>query len=82
MQSQPVSFCRMEQAVIWSIPALALAALIESIVSVRRGRKTYRGNDTLANLSQGVISQLIGVCTPLLQIGTYTLVFFCLGPAL
>jgi sterol desaturase/sphingolipid hydroxylase (fatty acid hydroxylase superfamily) len=72
----------MEQAIIWSIPVLALAVLIEFIVSVRRGRKTYRGNDTLANLSQGVISQLIGACTPLLQIGIYTLVFSYLGHAL
>jgi alkylglycerol monooxygenase len=72
----------MEQAVIWSIPVLALAVLVEFIVSVRRGRKTYRGNDTLANLSQGVISQLIGACTPLLQIGIYTLVFSYLGHAL
>lgn len=82
-QSQPVYFGRMEeQAVIWSIPVLALAVLVEFIVSVRRGRKTYRGNDTLANLSQGVISQLIGACTPLLQIGIYTLVFSYLGHAL
>ena len=79
-QSQPLYSCRMEeQAVIWSIPVLALAVLVEFIVSVRRGRKTYRGNDTLANLSQGLISQLMAACTPLLQIGIYTLVFHGLG---
>jgi sterol desaturase/sphingolipid hydroxylase (fatty acid hydroxylase superfamily) len=71
-----------EQAVIWSIPVLALAVLIEFVVSRVRGKKTYRGNDTLANLSQGVISQLIGACTPLLQIGIYTLVFSYLGHSL
>ena len=69
----------MEQAIIWSIPLLALAVLIEFIFSRVRGRKTYRGNDTLASLSQGLISQLVFVCTPLLQIGIYAMVFTSLG---
>lgn len=69
----------MEQAVIWTIPFLALAVVLEMVISIRRGRKTYRTNDTLASLSQGLISQLVSVCTPLLQIGIYTLVFMTLG---
>ncbi len=69
----------MEQAIIWSIPLLGLAALVEFIVSRVRGRNTYRGNDTLASLSQGLISQLVFVCTPLLQIGIYAMVFSSLG---
>ncbi len=69
----------MEQAVIWTIPFLALAVILEMAVSVVRGRKTYRTNDTLASLSQGLISQLVGVCTPLLQIGIYAMVFSALG---
>jgi sterol desaturase/sphingolipid hydroxylase (fatty acid hydroxylase superfamily) len=69
----------MEQAIIWSIPLLALAALVEFIVSRVRGSKSYRGNDTLASLSQGVISQLVAACTPLLQIGIYAMVFSMLG---
>jgi len=69
----------MEQAIIWSIPLLGLAVLIEFIVSRARGKKTYRGNDTLASLSQGLISQLVFVCTPLLQIGIYAMVFTFLG---
>lgn len=69
----------MEQAVIWTIPFLALAVFLEMAVSRVRGRKTYRINDTLASLSQGLISQLVAACTPLLQIGIYTLVFKALG---
>ena len=69
----------MEQAVIWTIPFLALAVVLEMVISIRRGRKTYRTNDTLASLSQGLISQLVYACTPLLQIGLYTLVFLALG---
>lgn len=69
----------MEQAVIWTIPFLALAVAFEMVVSLRRGRKTYRTNDTLASLSQGLISQLVNACTPLLQIGLYALVFTTLG---
>lgn len=69
----------MEQAIIWSIPLLALAVLTEFIFSRARGRKTYRGNDTLASLSQGLISQLVFVCTPLLQVGIYAMVFTSLG---
>lgn len=70
-----------EQAVIWTIPFLALLVIIEMVVSHVRGRKTYRTNDTLANLSQGLISQLVAVCTPLLQIGIYAVVFTSLGHA-
>lgn len=69
----------MEQAVIWTTPFLALAVVLEMVISIRRGRKTYRTNDTLASLSQGLISQLVYACTPLLQIGIYTLVFLALG---
>lgn len=69
----------MEQAVIWSIPFLAVAVMLEMAVGFLRKRKSYRTNDTLANLSQGLISQLVGVCTPLLQIGIYAMVFSALG---
>ncbi len=69
----------MEQAVIWTIPFLALAVALEMVVSRLRGRRAYRTNDTLANLSQGLISQLVAACTPLLQIGLYTAVFVALG---
>jgi alkylglycerol monooxygenase len=69
----------MEQAIILTIPFLALVVVLEMVVSIKRGRKTYRTNDTLANLSQGLISQLVAACTPLLQIGIYALVFMTLG---
>lgn len=69
----------MEQAIILTIPFLALVVVLEMIVSIKRGRKTYRTNDTLANLSQGLISQLVAASTPLLQIGIYALVFVTLG---
>jgi alkylglycerol monooxygenase len=69
----------MEQAVIWSIPFLALAVVLEMIVGHVRGRAAYRTNDTLASLSQGLISQLVFACTPLVQIGIYAMVFAAIG---
>lgn len=69
----------MEQAVIWTIPFLALAVMLEMAVGFVRGRRSYRTNDTLASLSQGLISQLVFACTPLFQIGIYALVFTALG---
>ena len=69
----------MEQAVIWTIPFLAVMVVVELVVSIVRKRKSYRVNDVLANLSQGLISQLVAVCTPLLQIGIYAMVFSALG---
>ncbi|MDL2336773.1 MAG: sterol desaturase family protein [Pseudomonadota bacterium] len=69
----------MEQAIIWSIPFLALAVGLEIAVGMARGRNSYRTNDTLANLSQGLISQLVFACTPLLQIGIYAMVFTAIG---
>lgn len=69
----------MEQAIIWTIPLLAFLVVLELGVSVIRKRQTYRLNDMLSNLSQGLISQLVAACTPLLQIGIYSTVFSVLG---
>ncbi len=38
-------------------------------------RNTYRLNDSISSISQGVLSQIVGICTPLFQIGLYTLIF-------
>ena len=38
-------------------------------------RNTYRFSDTLGSLSQGLLSQVLAVCTQLFQIGLYAMVY-------
>jgi len=47
----------------------------EIFYSVQRGRKCYDLNDSISNLSQGLISQLVAACTPFFQIGAYRMIF-------
>jgi sterol desaturase/sphingolipid hydroxylase (fatty acid hydroxylase superfamily) len=65
----------MEQAVLLSIPALLLLMVAERTWGRRRGHDNYRLNDALASLSQGVLSQVAYACTPLLQLGLYTMAY-------
>src|SRR5262249_13754302 len=39
------------------------------------GRNTYRLADAIASLSQGLLSQVVAVCTQLFQIGLYALIY-------
>jgi sterol desaturase/sphingolipid hydroxylase (fatty acid hydroxylase superfamily) len=52
----------------------AILIVAEYVYGVVRGRNTYRLDDTIGSLSQGLISQWIGVCTLLFQVGLYSMV--------
>lgn len=70
-----VSRMPMSQLLLFSLPVFALLIALEWAYSWKTGRSTYRINDAISSLSQGVLSQAVAVCTKLFQIGLYTLVF-------
>lgn len=72
----------MEQIIVYVIPFFLLLIGAELVYGRRRGKNTYRLNDALSSLSQGLISQWVGLVTQLFQIGFYTLSyrFMAVGP--
>jgi sterol desaturase/sphingolipid hydroxylase (fatty acid hydroxylase superfamily) len=54
-----------------SIPLFFLLILIELAVARRRHDAVYRLNDSISDLSCGILSQLLGVLTKLLVLGIY-----------
>lgn len=65
----------MYRTIIYAIPLFALLIACEFGWGCFRGRNTYRLNDFISNLSHGLLSQVVAVCTPFFQIGFYTAVF-------
>jgi alkylglycerol monooxygenase len=51
----------MKSPVLLAIPAFFLLIAIEALYAHRKGKKVYRLNDTVANLSLGIGNQLVGV---------------------
>ena len=56
-------------------PVFFLLIAIEWLVARHRGEVAYRGNDTVASLGLGVMSQIVGVFTKLFTIGIYAWVY-------
>jgi sterol desaturase/sphingolipid hydroxylase (fatty acid hydroxylase superfamily) len=54
-----------------SIPLFFLLIIVELLVARRRQSAVYRLNDSISDLSCGILSQLLGVFTKLLVLGTY-----------
>lgn len=65
----------MEQLVVYIIPLFLLLIGAELAYGYFRGRNTYRLNDAISSLSQGLIGQLVGLVTQLFQIGFYTIAY-------
>jgi alkylglycerol monooxygenase len=65
----------MEKIIAVAIPIFLSLIGIELAYGWFRQRNTYRLNDALSSLSQGLISQLLALVTQLFQIGLYVLVF-------
>ena len=61
--------------ILFAVPVFLAMMLIEYAIERRRGQPVYRAGDTVASLSLGVISQLVGLFTRLLALGIYTLVW-------
>ena len=58
-----------------AIPVFLVLIATELVVARRRGRKVYRVNDTLDDLSCGVVSRLPGIFTSALTLGLYIATF-------
>ncbi len=65
----------MEQLVVYIIPLFLVLICAELAYGYFRGRNTYRLNDAISSLSQGLIGQLVGLVTQLFQIGFYTFAY-------
>ncbi len=63
----------MDDVILYALPVFGLLMLAEFAWGLARGRNTYGLADTLASLSQGLLSQGVAACTQLIQIGLYTL---------
>ncbi len=62
----------MEKIIVYAIPVFTLMILSEYTYGIFSGRNTYRINDAISNLSQGILSQITLVFTGIFQIGIYT----------
>ena len=67
--------------ILFAIPVFLLLILVEFVYGLVVRRNTYRLNDSLSSLSQGLLSQVVAVCTPFFQIGAYQLIYSSLGSA-
>ncbi|HZW87155.1 MAG TPA: sterol desaturase family protein [Gallionella sp.] len=65
----------MSQIIIFAIPIFITLTVVEYLYGVLTRRNTYRLNDTISSLSQGLLSQTIAACTPLFQIGLYSMLY-------
>lgn len=65
----------MHQIIVYAFPVFSLLMAIEFGYGWLRGRNTYRLNDSISSLSQGLLSQLVAVCTQLFQIGLYAFIY-------
>jgi alkylglycerol monooxygenase len=54
-----------------SIPLFFLLIIVELVLARRRQSRVYRLNDSISDLSCGILSQLLGVFTKLLVLGVY-----------
>ena len=64
-----------DDIVLYALPVFGVLMAAEFAWGLARGRNNYGLADTLASLSQGLLSQVVAACTQLIQIGLYTLAF-------
>ena len=63
----------MDDVVLFALPIFGVLIAAEFAWGLAQGRNTYGLADTLASLSQGLLSQVVAACTQFIQIGLYTL---------
>ena len=64
-----------DDIVLLALPVFGLLMAAEFAWGLARGRNNYGLADTLASLSQGLLSQVVAACTQLIQVGLYALAF-------
>ncbi|HEY9027325.1 MAG TPA: sterol desaturase family protein [Burkholderiaceae bacterium] len=65
----------MDDAVLYALPVFGVLMAAEFAWGRARGRDNYGLADTLASLSQGLLSQVVAACTQLIQVGLYALAY-------
>lgn len=65
----------MKSPVFYAIPIFIILVAIEAIYSYRKNLKLYRLNDTIANFSLGIGSQIAGALSKVLLFGIYVYIF-------
>ena len=65
----------MTNPILFAVPVFIAAMALEWWLARRRGLAVYRAADTVASLSLGSISQLVGVLTKVATLGVYTVVY-------
>ena len=65
----------MDDVILYALPVFGALMAAEFAWGLARGRNNYGLADTLASLSQGLLSQVVAVCTQLIQVGLYALAF-------
>eukprot|EP01037_Dinobryon_pediforme_P036187 gene36187-43002_t len=61
----------MEKIIVYIIPLFIAMIGLEFAYGCYKRRNTYRLNDAISSLNQGLISQLVALVTQLFQIGLY-----------
>lgn len=72
----------MEDVIVVALPLFAALMAVEFVYGLVRGRNNYGFADTLSSLGQGLLSQVVAVCTQLVQVGLYAMAwpFVALAP--
>jgi len=65
----------MHQIIVYALPIFAVLLCLELGYGWWRGRNTYSLSDTISSLSQGLLSQLVALCSTLFQVGLYALIY-------
>ena len=65
--------------ILLAIPIFIALILAEIAYGIAIKKNTYQVNDSISNLSQGLISLVVAICTPFFQIGAYELIFRWVG---
>ena len=72
----------LNQIILLAIPIFSIFMLGEFFYGLAIGKNTYRLNDAISSLSQGLLSQAILLCLVFFQIGAYELLYFYIGATL
>jgi len=64
-----------DDIVLCALPVFGALMAAEFAWGLARGRNNYGLADTLASLSQGLLSQVVAACTQLIQVGLYSLAY-------
>src|ERR1700675_1708041 len=65
----------MDKVIVFAIPIFSLLIAAEVVYGWKKKRNTYRLNDAISSLSQGLMSQLVASVTEIFHIGLLTIIY-------